>query len=118
METTNDIKILKHYWKTPSEIFEVGEIGVDFEPDCRVESGADETIASATFQIFIFEDSGTETTDTMTSGAVDITGLKVSRKVIGGTAGTDYIVRVKATKSGGGVVDGFLALYVRMPDYT
>lgn len=117
MEYGKDVKILKHYYKTADEKFEVGEIGVDFEPDLRNRTGADETITSATFRVFLDEDNGTETTSTMTSGSVDISGSKVSKAVVGGIAGKQYICKITIVKSGGGICEGFLGLTIRELDY-
>lgn len=55
----------------------------------------------------------TETTLTMLEGTPSITGAKVYAKIVGGTAGTDYWVRVRVITTNADQIEDDLKVLVR-----
>lgn len=56
---------------------------------------------------------GDESQTEMVSGSPSVTGNKVYAKIIGGTAGLDYVVRVRVETTNGDKIEDELNLLVR-----
>ncbi len=72
--------------------------------------GTGDTVASVT-SVTVFY--GTTEQTAMVSGSPTLTGNKVYQKIVGGTDGYDYTIRVRVVTTGGDKIENTLNMMVR-----